>query len=283
MGNQGTASKVLRRSAAMVQAGVLGTGPRDSRLDEPAHLAAGRTACRNRSRCPKNLHWNAWLGPAPKRDYADGYAPVRLARLVGFWNRRAGRHGLPHDEHAFHGADLRDPVSVMAETSGHNKRKLSELVDHSLRIRRHQQAAGRQNDLVRRRQAASVGIVGGGSDQRKRFVVDRRKGEALFAGSDGNTCELLGGARKPDVTFRESPGHFEEFVAAIKGGDPAVSNFPDYAGPLTEIVLLGNLAVWAADSGSGPKIEWDAKLLAAKNVLHLEPLIRPEYRAGYSI
>ena len=72
-------------------------------------------------------------------------------------------------------------------------------------------------------------------------------------------------------------------MAAIKGGDPTVSNFPDYAGPLTEMVLLGNLAVWTADSGSGPKIEWDAKNLAAKNVPNLEKLIKPEYRQGYSI
>ena len=29
-----------------------------------------------------------------------------------------------------------------------------------------------------------------------------------------------------------------------------MSNFPDYAGPLTETILLGNLAVWAApDAG----------------------------------
>ena len=33
-----------------------------------------------------------------------------------------------------------------------------------------------------------------------------------------------------------SPGHYEEWLAACKGGPRPVSNF-DYAGPLTEIVL----------------------------------------------
>ena len=49
------------------------------------------------------------------------------------------------------------------------------------------------------------------------------------------------------------------------GGPAAVSNFPDYAGPLTETILLGNLAVWAADTADvvGKKIEWDAKKLVA--------------------
>ena len=61
------------------------------------------------------------------------------------------------------------------------------------------------------------------------------------------------------------------------------SGNPPHAAPLTEMVLLGNLAVWVAESGSGPKIEWDAKNLAARNVPHLEKLIKPEYRQGYSI
>ena len=40
-----------------------------------------------------------------------------------------------------------------------------------------------------------------------------------------------------------------------------MSNFPDYAGGLTETILLGNLAVWVAASGKGEKVEWDAKNL----------------------
>ena len=82
----------------------------------------------------------------------------------------------------------------------------------------------------------------------------------------------------PAVSFVESPGHFEEYVRAIKGGEPAMSNFPDYAGPLTETVLLGNLAVWV-----GKKIDWDARMLKAANAPEVEPLIRPAYRKGYSL
>ena len=70
---------------------------------------------------------------------------------------------------------------------------------------------------------------------------------------------------RKDVEFPRSPGHFEEWVAAIKGGAPAMSNFPDYAGPLAETVLAGNLAVWLADQkGAGPKVEWDAQQLKAE-------------------
>ena len=58
-----------------------------------------------------------------------------------------------------------------------------------------------------------------------------------------------------------------------------MSNFPDYAVPLTETVLLGNLAVWAA----GKKVEWDAKTLTAKNAPEVAHIIKSEYRSGYSL
>ncbi|NQT11703.1 MAG: gfo/Idh/MocA family oxidoreductase, partial [Planctomycetes bacterium] len=65
---------------------------------------------------------------------------------------------------------------------------------------------------------------------------------------------------------------------------PAMSNFPDYAGPLSEVVLTGNLAVWlAAEPGQGQKIAWDSKNLKAGNVEGLETLIKPEYRQGYTL
>jgi hypothetical protein len=80
------------------------------------------------------------------------------------------------------------------------------------------------------------------------------------------------------VEFPHSPGHFEEWIRAVKGGEQAMSNFPDYAGPLTEVMLLGNLAVW-----SGEKVEWDAARMKVKNVQGLEPMIKPTYRPGYTL
>ena len=87
----------------------------------------------------------------------------------------------------------------------------------------------------------------------------------------------------PDVKWVESPGHFKEWIRAIKGGEPAMSNFPDYSGGLTETILLGNLAVWVAATGKGEKVEWDAKNMRSPNVSGLEPIIKPTYRPGYTL
>ncbi len=57
-----------------------------------------------------------------------------------------------------------------------------------------------------------------------------------------------------------------------------MSNFPDYAGPLTETMLLGNLAVW-----SGEKVEWDAVNMKVTNMPGLDDMIKPTYRNGYTL
>ena len=79
-------------------------------------------------------------------------------------------------------------------------------------------------------------------------------------------------------------GFIADSLVGIKTGKPARSNFPDYAGPLTETILLGNLAVWvAADGGLGEKVEWDARYLKVKNISGLEGIVKPEYREGYTL
>ena len=68
-----------------------------------------------------------------------------------------------------------------------------------------------------------------------------------------------------------------EWLAAISGGSKPLSSF-DYAGPFTEVVLLGNLAVRLED-----EIHWDAANLAVRNLPEAEPLIRGSYRKGWEL
>ncbi|MCB1232854.1 MAG: hypothetical protein KDN19_21600, partial [Verrucomicrobiae bacterium] len=70
-----------------------------------------------------------------------------------------------------------------------------------------------------------------------------------------------------------------EFFDAVKAGDPkgALSNF-HHAGPFTEMVLLGNLAV-----KHNKKVEWDAKTLSSPNTPEAASMIRRQYRDGWKI
>ena len=69
----------------------------------------------------------------------------------------------------------------------------------------------------------------------------------MYHGSHGGMPSLLPSelhedAAKVPKTIPRSPGHYEEWLAACKGGPKPMSNF-DYAGPLTDILLLGVLAL----------------------------------------
>ena len=83
--------------------------------------------------------------------------------------------------------------------------------------------------------------------------------------------------RKPKPTLPRSPGHHKEWILACKGEGKGMSNF-DHAGPFTEFVLLGNVAIRV-----GKKFEWDAANLKAKNCPEADRIIRREYRKGWAL
>ena len=73
-----------------------------------------------------------------------------------------------------------------------------------------------------------------------------------------------------------SPGHYEEWVQGCKGGPRPVSNF-DYAGPLTEMVLLGCLATRFPNVA----LTWDPKQLKVTNHEEANRFVRRERRKGW--
>ena len=117
-------------------------------------------------------------------------------------------------------------------------------------------------------------------------IVVGEKG-SLYAPGDyaENKISLSPGLEEIEADFVESPGHWPEWVRAIRGGEEAMSNFPHYAVPLTETVLLGNLAIWAATDPDTPgkKIDWDSKNLTSPNSPEVAQVIKPEFHNGFSV
>jgi predicted dehydrogenase len=273
MGNQGTASSGLRRSAAWLRAGVLGS-IREIHIwtNRPIWPQGGNRPAP--SECPKTVNWDLWLGPAPERPYAKGYHPFAWRGWWDFGSGALGDMGCHNINMAFMGLDLRNPVSIQAETAGHNKDSFP-----AWSIVTYEFAA------ADKRPALKMVWYDGGKLPAPEVLDGLEAGKgggSLVIGEKGRLFgDRLIGVQPVDVSFPESPGHFDEWTQAIKGGPTPMSNFPDYAAPLTETVLLGNLAVWAAASGKGEKVEWDAANLKAKNVAGLETLLKPVYRKGY--
>jgi predicted dehydrogenase len=87
----------------------------------------------------------------------------------------------------------------------------------------------------------------------------------------------------PTPTLPRNPkgddeGQKMEWIDAIKGGKPALSNF-DYAGMLTEFVLLGNVAI----RNMGTKLEWDAANMKFPNAPQAESFLKREYRSPWTL
>ena len=277
MGNQGTADGGLRRSAAMVMSGVLGAVTEVHVWSNRPSWAQGVPRPAEKP-VPANLDWDLWIGPAKPRPYGDGYHAFSWR---GWWDFGTGALGdmachtmnLP-----FMALDLRDPVALQAKTSGHNKDSYPKwsIIDYefaatdarpALKLTWYDGTKKPPAELL-----PGIELDGSGS----LFIGE--KGKLYSPGDSGGNGRLIG-VEPIEVDYPESPGHFEEFARAIKEGTPAMSSFPNYASPLTETVLLGNLAVWA----DGKRIEWDAKKLAATNAPELAEIIRPQYHNGYSL
>jgi predicted dehydrogenase len=278
MGNQGTADGGLRAMAARIRAGMLGT-VKEMHIwtDRPIWPQGGERSAPKE--VPTNLHWDLWLGPAPERPYGDNYHTFAWRGWWDFGTGAIGDMACHTVNMAFMGLDLRNPIAVQAETSGHNKDSYPKwsIITYEF-------------DALPTRPALKMVWYDGGKKPPAELLdgmAPAQSGSLLIGEKDklytpgdyGGGGKLLSGEEFPEATYPQSPGHFAEFVRAIKGGEPAMSNFPNYAAPLTETALLGNLAVWA----EGKKIEWDSKHLRAKNMPELDSMIKPKYRSGYSI
>ena len=83
--------------------------------------------------------------------------------------------------------------------------------------------------------------------------------------------------QRPAPSIPDSIGHHREWIAACKNGGPTTCSF-DYSGPLTETILLGNVA-----HRVGQELEWDAASARAVNCPAADEFLQARYRSGWSL
>lgn len=285
MGNQGTANDALRKAAKLIQNGIVGTVKEVHVWTNRPVWPQGGDRPEPEAQIPENVHWDLFIGPAPFRPYAPGYHPFAWRGWWDFGTGALGDMACHTFNMPFMALDLKNPTSIEAEHAGHNKDSYPAWSIIKF-----------QFPSTGSRPAIPVTWYDGG----KRPAPELWGGKelpasgALIVGDKdtmhgtGDYCgslQFLSGNTPPDVEFVKSPGHFAEFAEAIRGGKPATSNFPDYAGPLTETILLGNLAVYCGKSpnSDGKKVEWDSAALRATNAPELDAIVKPSYREGWSL
>jgi len=278
MGNGGHASERLRTAVEWVQAGVIGDVREVHAWSNRPIWPQGIARPMDRPDVPKYLDWDLWLGPAPERPYHPAYHPFKWRGFWDFGTGALGDMGCHIIDAAFWALDLGAPVAVEAESSDVNGETAP-----SWSIVRY--------EFPQRGNKPAVKLTwydGGKLPSRDLFEVgpDQKLDDngSLFVGEKGKLALDYKGVRliperkdfqPPPKTVPRSPGHYTEWIAACKGGAPAMSNF-GYAGSLTEAVLLGNVALRV-----GKKIEWDAQNLQVRNAPEAAQYIRRQYRKGW--
>jgi hypothetical protein len=295
MGNQGATMQGTRLLREWIEAGLIGEVKEVHYWTNRPIWPQGPGIVLPPAPVPDTLNWDVWQGTiATERPYSPAIHPFKWR---GFWDYGCGALGdigCHCMNSAFWALDLHGDFTVEAS-------KVSEFDDtfapKCSTIVYHFPAKGK-------RAAVKVfwqdGVANPNTD--KDFVrppglpadleLNPEFGQ-VFIGSEGviffndaycSTAPILfpdshmQKARTiPKVFERVKGGPTQELCRAVRGEGPKpVSNFEDHAGPLTEMVLAGNLAV-----RSGRKIDWDTVNLSARGLPEAQSMIKRQYRDGW--
>ncbi|HOX04163.1 MAG TPA: Gfo/Idh/MocA family oxidoreductase [Candidatus Paceibacterota bacterium] len=291
MGNQGQASEETRQLCEMVAAGAIGPvreahiwtdRPSRGLLDEYWPQGVSRPA--DTPAVPDALEWDLWLGPAPARSYHPAYHPFKWRGWWDFGTGALGDIGCHAMDPVFRALQLGHPLTVEAVSSRVNDETypLSSIVRYQFPARGDMPALAltwydgglrpaRPDELEPEREFGSNGRL---------LVGDRGKilGTQIIPQAKAREFGV------PPKTIPRSPGHYIEWINACKGGAPAGSHF-DWAGPLAEVVLLGNIALRRAlrEELTRTKLHWDGPSLRVTNLEAANQYIRREYRPGWTL
>jgi len=292
MGNQGMAFEGNRLINEWLWDGAIGQ-VREVHVwsDRPTHngqlfWAQGIDRPKDTPPVPQTLDWNLWLGPAPDRPYHPAYVPFRWRGWWDFGSGGLGDMGIHNLAPAFSALKLTAPTSVHSSSTLVNQETLplASTVHYEFPAREdmppvklHWYEGGilpaRPDELEDTRELSGEdGLI---------FVGD--KGKMYVEGWGGNSPRLIPEAKMraykpPPKTLPRSIGHHKEWIQACKTGSPTRSNF-DFAGPLTEAVLLGTISVRMG----GKKLTWDSQNMRITNLPEANKYLHYQYRPGWTL
>ena len=289
MGNQAHAGEPIRRGVELIRAGIIGKVSEVHTWTNRPVWPQGLSERLPEMPVPSGLDWDLWLGPAPVRPYNAGYVPFKWRGWWDFGTGALGDMGCHIMDMPFWALDLKYPTAVSADQEGNTVESGPTASTVTYRF-----APGPYStdlkfcwyDGKRMPSDEIIGDVGMPADRvAKNFdlVMIGEKGKFFFKRSSTKWA-VTPASRLEEfdidgtpVTLPRVKDEDAEWIDACKGGPPALSNF-SYSGLLTEVVLLGNLAIRL-----GKPIEWDGEAMKAKSAPEANELIRREYRKGWEL
>jgi predicted dehydrogenase len=296
MGNTGHASGGSRLTNEYIRSGSIGTVNLvhcvTNRPVWPQGVVRGPEAP-----IPTELNWDLWIGPAPMKRYAEKIVPFNWRGYIDYGTGALGDMGAHIIDHPVWAFGLGTPTSVTVDCD--RAQPGSELDTHpnSCTITMMFDRAGQEPlKLVwfdgKHKLPAPPTYPRTVTDKEgnPKVIETMDNGVVYFGskhvmahGSHGGTPEILTNKEafvKPPETLKRSPGHYEEWIQAIREKNTGLteSNF-DVGAHLTEILLLGAMA---AQQGTGTSITWDPVKMTTGNP-KVDALVHHQYRAGWSL
>jgi predicted dehydrogenase len=288
MGNQGHSKEGARLICEWIWDGAIGKVSEVHVWTDRPIWPQGIDAPKEIPSVPPTLDWNIWLGPAPWRPYHPAYLPFAWRGWWDFGTGALGDMGAHLIDQPFWALNLDHPAKVQASSTQFTKDSypIAEMVTYQFPARGKMppvKLTWHDGGLTPPRPAElengrMMGDEGGGC----LFVGDKGM---LICGTYGENPRLLPEKlmqeyKRPEKTIPRSPGIMEEWIAAIKAEKKSTTDF-EYSGPLTEMMLLGNIALRMKDSKT--VLEWDAEKMEFTNLPEANQYVHKEYRAGWSL
>ncbi|MFC1492929.1 Gfo/Idh/MocA family protein [candidate division KSB1 bacterium] len=237
---------------------------------------------------PPTLNWDVWLGPAPYRHYHPAYCPFNWRGWFDFGTGVVGDMGAHIFDHPFWALKLGPPSTISASSTRMTEDSfpLASTIHYTFPARDNMPPVKmtwfdggitppRPHELEPGRR---IGDSGGGVI----FIGDKGK---LMCSVYGNNPRLIPESRmaeytRPAKTIPRSPGIHAEWIEACKAGKKSTTDF-SYAGALTEMMLLGNIAIRTQRQNT--VLEWDSDKFEITNLPEANQYLHKEYRTGWSL
>jgi predicted dehydrogenase len=288
MGNQGHSKEGARLICEWIWDGAIGDVREVHVWTNRPIWPQGIDAPKEIPSVPPTLDWDVWLGPAPWRPYHPAYLPFNWRGWWDYGTGAVGDMGAHLVDQPFWALKLGAPATVQASSTKYTKDSypLAEVITYEFPAR------GKMPP------ARMIWYDGGLMPPRPSVLDNSRMmgdddGGCLFVGAKGMIMcgtygenprilpeQLMRDYKRPEKTIPRSPGIMEEWIAAIKAGKKSTTDF-DYSGPLTEAMLLGNVALRMKDAKA--VLQWDAVNMEVTNLPEANQFIHKEYRAGWSL
>ncbi len=296
MGNQRQAAEYTRLVEEYVMDGAIGQ-VREAHLwtDRPSRglfgeywpQGVGRPS--DKPQVPGHLNWDLWLGPARERPYHPAYLPFKWRGWWDFGTGALGDIGCHYFDPVFRALKLGAPASVEASSTRVNDETypVSSIITYQFPARGKMAPVKFMWYDGGLRPPRAQGIPAGAVMGTNGILLIGDEGLLLSGWDDGWHLYPEERAREygsPPKKLARSPGHHQEWIDACKGGPAPGSNF-DWAGPMTEAVLLGNVALrpQLREGLTRRPLHWDSENLRFTNHDNASQFLGRPYRKGWEI